>query len=164
AKIKNNFLEENHLQGKDHSLIKLGLYYNNDLLSVMTFGKTRYNKNYEWEMIRFCNKKYYNIIGGAGKLLKHFVKKYNPSSIISYADIRYSNGNLYEKLGFVYLYNSDPNYFYNKNKTILTRIQCQKHKLKKLLGNEFNENKTEVQNMKDNGWQQVFDCGNMVYL
>jgi hypothetical protein len=61
-KDKKLFLEENHLQGSDSSSIKIGMFYNNELVSVMTFCKSRYNKNYEYEMSRFCNKINTNII------------------------------------------------------------------------------------------------------
>lgn len=151
TRIKNNFLEENHIQGRDFSSVKIGLYFENNLVSVMTFGKARFSKNHEWEMIRFCNKKYYNVVGAAGKLIKYFIGSYEPESIVSYANARYSNGNLYEKLGFNYLHRSDPNYFYFKGKNVLSRIKCQKHKLKNVLGSGFDENKTERQNMIDNG-------------
>lgn len=116
----------------------------------MTFGKPRFNKNYEWEMIRFCNKRNYNVVGAASKLLKYFISVYKPKSIISYADAKYSNGNLYKKIGFTYIGKSSPNYFYFKNNKILGRIQCQKHKLNNILEN-FDENKTEIQNMVENG-------------
>lgn len=62
----------------------------------MTFGKSRYDKSYEYELIRFCNILYINVIGAAGKLLKFFERSYTPKSIISYADRRYSTGNLYK--------------------------------------------------------------------
>ena len=84
-KIKNDFLECNHLQGKDRSSIKLGLYYQRELVSVMTFCKSRFNKNYEWEISRFASLLDTTIIGGASKLLSHFKKVYNPKSIITYA-------------------------------------------------------------------------------
>lgn len=162
-KTKNEFLKNNHLQSTDKSIIKIGLYNNNKLLSVMTFGKPRYNKRYEWELIRFCNKIGYNIVGGASKLFKYFFIKYCPNNIISYASISYSNGNLYEKLGFSYINRSSPNYIYFKNNQMLSREQCQKHKLKDFLENSFDQNKTEKQNMIDNGWGIVYNCGNYVY-
>ncbi|MBR4316253.1 MAG: hypothetical protein IKP65_04695 [Alphaproteobacteria bacterium] len=88
------------MQGKDNSSIKLGLFHENELVSVMTFGKPRFNKNYQYELIRFASKLGYQIIGGASKLLTCFINQYHPESIISYADRRYSNGELYEAIGF----------------------------------------------------------------
>ena len=162
--VSNNFLEENHLQGKDNSKIRLGLFYKNSLVSVMTFGKPRFNKKYEVELIRFCNKLGYKIIGGASKLLNFFIKKFNPRSIISYADRRYSTGNLYDKLGFKLIGISRPNYFWFKGTLFYTRYQTQKHKLKKLLGDDFNPELSESENMISNGFHKIYDCGNLIFV
>ena len=86
---KNLFLDKNHLQGKDRSKIKIGLYHENSLISLMTFCKPRYNKNYQWEMSRFCNKINTTVVGGAGKLFSYFLKNYTPKSILTYSDRRY---------------------------------------------------------------------------
>ena len=103
------------------------------------------------------------MIGGASKLLACF-RKENAGSIISYADRRYSNGNLYEQLGFELKGISQPNYWYVKGFEKLSRYQCQKHKLKSILGNDFDENMSESDNMMKNGWNRVYDCGNFIYL
>jgi hypothetical protein len=153
-----------HIQGKDKSSIKLGLFYQNELVSVMTFGKSRYNKKYQYEMYRFCNKKEHQIVGGAGKLWMYFVRTFNPVSVVTYADRRYSNGKLYENLGFITVGVSSPNYFYFKKGTILlmSRIQFQKHKLKNML-KIFDSNMTEWENMQNNGYDRIWDCGNYVF-
>ncbi len=110
-KTTKQFLLNNHLQGHTSSSVNIGLYYENELVSLMTFGKSRYNKNYQYELIRFCNKLNTLVIGGDSKIFKYFNKTHNPESIISYTDMRYSNGALYETLGFNRLKNSTPNYF-----------------------------------------------------
>ena len=100
----------------------------------MTFGKSRFNKKFEWELLRFCNKLGYHVPGAAGKLLKHFERNWNPKSLISYADRRWSRGKLYEALGFKIDHVSRPDYWYLKpsNPTILYRREkFQKRKLKK---------------------------------
>lgn len=147
------FLLENHLQGPVNSAVRLGLFCNDELLAVMTFGKSRFSKKYEWEMLRFCVKAGYHVPGGAGKLLKHFEKAYMPKSLVSYADRRWSQGGLYEKLGFTLDHASRPDYWYwnyKKSGFVLeSRIKYQKHKLPKLL-DKFDRSKTEIQNMNDN--------------
>lgn len=165
VKDKNNFLDHNHIQGKDYSKIKLGLYYNTELVSLMTFGHPRYNKNYEWELIRFCSKKNFNVVGGASKLLKHFERTYNPASIISYADKRISTGHLYDMLGFDYSHDSDPRYYYFPNKNPLERIHRSnftKSKIKKKYPN-VDLNKTEKEIMEEFGYGRIWDCGTKVY-
>ncbi|MBC8427257.1 MAG: hypothetical protein H8D97_00005 [Proteobacteria bacterium] len=161
---KYDFLEDNHIQGDCVSKINLGLTYEDKLVSIMTFGKSRFNKGYEYELLRFCNIINHTIIGGASRLLKNFIKLYNPKNIISYADLRYSDGNLYNKLGFNYLRRSHPNYWYFKGNDmkLYHRVQFQKHKLESKL-NIFDSNLTEYENMLNNGYHRIFDCGNGVY-
>ena len=166
--IVSDFLNEYHLQGSCTSKLNLGLFYNNELISVMTFGKPRFNKDYQWELIRFCNKEGYHVIGAASKLLKYFERNYNPESLISYANRCWSWGkhNVYKDiLGMNYIGKSDANYVYiNEEGVILPRYKAQKHKLKKLLGEEnFNELLTETENMELNGWIKSYDCGNLVF-
>ena len=163
-KEASEFLEANHLQGSCNSKINLGLFYNDELVSLMTFGKARFNKQYDWELLRFCSKRNLNVIGAAGKLLKHFRRNYN-GSIISYANRRWSNGDLYEKLGFSKVKETPPNYWYfRKNEGVLfSRVMFQKHKLKDILEN-FDASLSETQNMLNNGYRQIFDCGNLVYV
>jgi hypothetical protein len=111
------FLDNNHLQGNAPASIRYGLYYNDELVALMTFGKSRFNKTIEWELIRYCNSLNTSVVGGASRLFKHFLRNHD-GSIISYADRRHSQGGLYENLGFVFSHDSDPNYFYfNKKMT-----------------------------------------------
>ena len=165
SKESNEFLEQNHLQGKCNASIRLGLYYQDELVSLMTFGKSRFNKNVEYELIRFCSKKNNSIIGAGSKLLSYFEKEYKPKSLISYANRRWSQGNLYEQLGFKFINCTNPNYFYFKksNDKLLSRIGFQKHKLKEKL-EIFDSNKTEIENMIENGYRVIYDSGNKVYI
>lgn len=158
------FLEDNHLQGFANSKIRLGLYYNEELVSLMTFSKPRYTKNYDWELVRFCTLKGYNVVGGASKLLSSF-RSNHKGSIISYANRRWSNGDLYRRLGFKEINRTSPGYFYFKeNEMILyTRDRFQKHKLKDLL-ETFDENLTEEENMFENDYRKIYDCGNLVFV
>lgn len=159
--ISNKFLEKHHIQGSISASICLGLYYKNRLIALMTFSHSRYNKNYEWELLRYCTMGSISVVGGASKLLSHFRSKYS-GNIISYADKRWSDGNLYKKLGFEELKDSSPAYFYVKNKRRYSRVKFQKHKLKNVLEN-YDENLSESQNMKNNGFQKIYDCGNKVF-
>lgn len=158
------FQNQNHIQGGVHSKVNLGLYYENELISLMTFSKPRFSKKYEWELVRFCNKLGYHIPGGASRLLKHFERIYNPQSIVSYADRRWSKGNLYERLNFTQASVSKPSYWYfDSVKFLESRVKYQKHNLKNVLSN-FDESKSEWENMQDNGYSRIFDCGNLVYI
>lgn len=158
------FFDKNHIQGRVLSRVNYGLLFDNQLVCCMSFGKSRYDKKIEWELLRYACKLNTAVIGGAGKLWNHFVKCIDPPSVISYADRRYSKGNLYSVLGFSYSHASTPSYSYYKdgNPKRLSRIQFQKHKLKDILPS-FNASKTEWENMRDNGYHRIWDCGNLVY-
>jgi len=159
-----SFLNENHLQGSVGSSIDIGLTYNGEVVCSMHFNRPRLGMgkggNY-YELSRFCNKKNTTVIGGASRLLKYFIKTYNPKEIISYADRRWSQGELYETLGF----NKDgvnrPNYHYIIGNTRKHRFGFRKH----ILGKEgFDvENKTEHQIMLDRGIYRIYDCGTIRY-
>lgn len=159
------FLDENHIQGYINSKVKLGLFINGELVSMMTFGGLRkalgnVSKEGSYELLRFSNKKNINVIGGASKLLKHFIKEYNPNYILSYADKRWSNGNLYDKLGFSYVSDSKPNYWYvNNNK----REHRFKYRKSNLISEGFNKNMSEKEIMISRGFYRIYDCGNMKF-
>ena len=162
SKDKKQFLIDNHLQGDCASSVNLGLYLDDELVSVMTFGKSRYNKKVDWELLRFCNRLETSVVGGASKLLAAF-RRENVGSIISYADKRRSTGGLYEALGFEMSHESPPNYFYFRGSMELeSRIKYQKHKLEKML-DIFNIELTETENMYANGYRKIYDCGNQVW-
>jgi hypothetical protein len=146
----------------------LGLFYNEELVQLISLSKPRYNKNYEYELIRSCTKLNTLVLGGFNKLLSYFVKTYNSKSIITYTDVRYFNGNSYKNAGFNFCYLSKPNYFYFRNRkseiyNLLSRSIFQKHKLKDKLS-IFDESLSEYQNMSNNSYLRIFDAGNLVFV
>jgi G:T-mismatch repair DNA endonuclease (very short patch repair protein) len=170
TKIKTKFLNKYHIQGNDISCINLGAIYKNKLVAIMTFSKRRIalgGKHVEndYELSRFCTLFNFNVIGIAGKLLSYFEKTYNPNKIISYADRRWSAGNLYIRLGFTLHHISSPNYWYliNNYRTRVHRFGYRKNILKDKLST-FDPNLTEWQNMQANGFDRIWDCGNLVFI
>ena len=163
-KEANIFFDLNHIQGKCSSKVNIGLFYDNNLVAVGAFAKSRYSKKAEWELIRYCSTLYTSVIGGCSKIFKNFVKLYDPTSIVSYADRRWSTGKLYNEIGFTFSHNSEPNYFYFLSAGKLqSRILFQKHKLKEKL-EKFDASLTEWENMKNNKYDRIWDCGNKVYI
>lgn len=160
------FLNENHIQGNCISKHRYGLYYNNELVSLMTFGSTRINLNSKkengvFELLRFVNKKNTSVLGGASKLLKHFIKVVSPIKIISYSDNRWGNGNLYKKLNFKFVRKSKPNYFYVLKNKRINRFTYRKDVLVK---QGFDKNKSEKEIMKERGINRIYDCGSTLFV
>lgn len=151
-KLCKDFLNNNHIQGNVNSVIKLGLYKGDDLLSVMTFdkfeGRNKMQEN-EWNLNRFCNKSGISVVGGAGKLLSFFVKNYDVKRIISYAERSWSEGNLYHKLGFTLISDSKPDYKY-----ILDGKRVHKSR--------FRKSRTNVSESKLN-LLKIWDCGKIKF-
>ena len=154
SKIATKFLEENHIQGKVGSSLKLGLYHNNELVSLMTFdhyeGRNKMNNN-EWNINRFCNKLNHNVIGGASKLFKYFLKNYDVSRVISYSDNDWSLGNLYETLGFEKVGEGNPDYKYIVEGKRIHKSRFRKSKL--------NTKLSESEYMKKSQIYKIWDCG-----
>lgn len=162
----NAFFEETHIQGGCPSTVSYGLFFNETLQAVMSFGKPRFNKDVEWELIRYSSAIGVRVVGGASKLYAHFVKQHTPTSVISYSDRTWNTGDLYTKLGFTLMGVSKPNYWYfHTSKPLDTyhRSKFQKHKLPKLL-QTFDPQKTEWENMINNKYDRYWDCGNYVFL
>ena len=166
---KSQFLNKYHIQADDKSRVKLGLYHEEELVAVMTFGDLRSalgSKKEEgsYELIRFCTS--HNVIGGASKLLSYFCKKYSPRQIISYADRRFTTTttqNLYDKLGFTLLSQTKPNYWYTKDfAKKLHRYNFTKGRLVQEFGAD--PSKSETQIMYEMGYDRVWDCGNLKYI
>jgi len=164
-----DFLNKNHSQGKDNSNIKLGLFYKDELVSVMTFGNIRrclgsIGSKEDYELYRFCNKNI-NVVGGFSKLLSYFIKNYKPNKIISYVDRRWNDGRSYKSVGFNFVKNTEPNYWYFGKGRLYRRyhrFNFAKHTLSKKLKN-FDKNLSEWENMKNNGYDRIWDCGNLKY-
>jgi hypothetical protein len=168
------FLNDNHIQGTSIDKIRLGLYYNEELVSIMTFGGKRKSlgnkniKNSEYEIVRFCNKLDTNVVGSFSKLLKHFIREYNPTTIITYADIRWSGINpektVYHKNGFKYVENTPPNYWYVNTSDFLNRHHRFNYRKDVLVKEGYNKENTEWEIMRMKGFDRIWDCGSMKFV
>jgi len=165
-KLIRKFLVDNHIQGFLGSKIKLGLFFNDELVSLMTLGKRRVamgkktNKEGEYELLRFCSKRNTNIVGGANKLFKYFIKNYVPNTITTYADRSWSQGDLYKQLGFETNGKTEPNYYYIIDRKRYHRFGFRKDRL---INDGYDPNKTEHQIMLDRGIYRLFDSGNLKF-
>lgn len=159
-KEERSFLISNHIQGYVPSAYRLGLFFNDKLVALMSFGKTRFQKSEDtMELLRFCSAQNTQVIGGASRLLKSAILMFNIQKIVSYSDRSWGIGDLYAKLKFTKVSESSPSYRWINNMKSLSRFQTQKHKLPQLLGSQYNANMTEAQNMFSAGWRRIWDCG-----
>lgn len=161
SSIARQFCRDNHLQGAGLTRIAYGLYYDQDLVSVMSFARPNISKGSRskddghWELTRFCTMLDTSVIGGASRLLKAFIREHDPSQIISYADLRWNTGKVYETIGFKRQGRSSPNYWYFQlpESKRLHRFSLRKN-------SSDDQSKTEWENRMDQGWNRIWDCGN----
>ncbi len=156
----NEFLTKYHLQGETKTKYRLGLYYSGELLAVMGFNPYR---DY-YILNRFCLKSGVSVVGGAGKLLSYFEKKISPLKIVSYADLKHSLGNLYEKLGFHRQTINKPIYYHVKGREVLKRYGTSHRQLKIKKNFNYDENLTEFENMDRNGYLRIWTVGTITYV
>lgn len=146
AAVCKPFLQHNHLQSFRNATVYLGLYLNEELVAVMSFGRPYFTSGYQWEIYRFCTKLNTAVVGGFSKLFKHFIRAYNPESIMTYSDFSKGTGGVYKSNGFDYKGLTAPGYVWAKESQWKSRYQCQM--------------KGEKQYMQSLGYYRLFDCGN----
>lgn len=163
------FINTIHIQGYAESKINIGLYYEEELVSVMTFDKPRYNKKYQYELIRYCSK--YNVIGGAEKIFKYFIMAFSPESVVSYCDLSKFNGDTYKKLGFFKIRDSSPSLHWYNMKThchysdSLIRLKGFSRIVHHCEPSEDNcDTDDNYQLMLAEGFLPVYDCGQATYI
>lgn len=161
-----SFLEENHLQGAIPSSHRYGLEYDGTLVSVMTFGAYRRslgraNVSGQFEMYRFCNRVGWTVPGGASRLFSEFTRDVSPSSVISYADRRWSQGGLYVAIGFKLESTTSPNFWWIDGDRRSHRFKFTKREMLKRLGREEGDSADLESEL---GLMRIYDSGNLRFI
>ena len=163
-KEANIFINSYHLQNNCYgNQINLGLFDNDQLVQIMTFGKPRYNKNYQYELLRLCSHSDYMIVGGAEKLFKHFITKYKPESIISYCDVSKFIGNVYEHLDMTLKQQTKPTKIWSKGKNYVTDALLRQRGYDQLFKTNYGKGTSNEELMLSNNWKPIYDCGQKVF-
>lgn len=158
---KRDFLNDYHLQNNDNSQRYFGLFDKDRLVSVMTFGTRKITRaDAELEMIRYCSLPGVQIIGGASKLLKNAMITLGVTTVKTYCDRRFSNGDFYKSIGFELIRTSKPNFWFTKDcKKLLHRMSFQRHKIV----NETNKHMKTDDIIYSLGYRKLYDAGNYVF-
>ena len=154
-----SFLQQYHIQGGSHtSKYCFGAYYENCLVAVMSFKRSwRVNNAIELDRFATDGKSY---AGVASRLFSNFVKNHDPNHVVSYADLRWSDGNLYRKIGFKQTIISRPSYTYNiRGSDRLDKSAFRKKDIEHLVLD--GHLKSESQIMKELGYKRIYDCGKL---
>jgi hypothetical protein len=156
------FLNQYHLQGFANARHYFGLYHQGDLVFVMSFGVPRYDKKYDWEIIRVASKMNTNVVGAMSKVYSHFRKMYIGQTILTYSDLRVGLGNSYMKLGMKLNRVTNAGYFYHNKDGHHSRHRFQKHCIRRMCP-VYDPTLPEETNARNNGYIRYFDCGNLVF-
>jgi hypothetical protein len=157
-----SFLDQNHIQGACASSVYLGLYHNNQLVMMISAGKSRFNQCH-MEIHRLATINDHTVVGGASKLLSALKKVTNDSVFVCYCDRDKSNGNVYHNLKFNLIKKTSPGYFWTDGNEVISRYKCQKHNLAKWL-KSYDCNLSEAENMFRAGYRRYWNSGNLVFF
>lgn len=185
------FVEKNHRQFSSRTnqkIISLGIFEKDNesnvdnLLGVAQFCSPRTaekKRKYTTELLRLCFKENFQIVGGASKLIKHYIKVYNPADIFTYQDTTGENSHVYEKCGFVLVKkNSKKKFLIAPNKTFdsagrnekITFAYAAQRGIDAILGTQLGEvfdktgeRKTNIDLFLDSGWTTFETTGDKVY-
>ena len=151
---------QNNAQGAKYCY---GLYYQDELVEVMTFGRPRYNKNYEWELLRLCTVAGKSVIGGASKMFQQFIKDADPTSILSYCDRAKFTGRVYQKMGMKLHHVSEPAKVWSKGTEYITDNFLRQRGYDQIFGTSYGKGTSNELLMIEHGWLPVYDCGQFVF-
>lgn len=160
SRVSAKFCDLYHIQGKGRSNSRFGLFLDDKLISVMTFSRSNISRKISgWELNRFCSVPGLSIPGSASKLLKAFEVAYTPNNLVTYADRRWSIGDLYEKLGFTYDSTTSPGYWY-----FLPNEGIRIHRFSLRKNKSDDQLLTEYENRIKQGYLRIWDCGHKKYI
>jgi hypothetical protein len=158
----NQFFNHNHISGTANAKVYMGLEYEGTLIEVCSFASPRFDTSNEWELIRLATLQGKTVVGGLSKIIKHFRSKYN-GSLMTYANLRFGNGDAYRQVGFEYTGCTGAGYFYTDMKRIYSRHMFRKDTIHRLIPSADNT-KPEGQIAYENGFKRYKDCGHAKFV
>lgn len=158
-----SFEEKYHLQGTiDNQDICLGLYFNDELVQIVTFGKAK--NDYDYELLKLCSINKYTIINGAEMLWEYFIDIYSPKSVVAYCDLAKFTGDT-----FVHLFKDQgvvlaPNKLWSKGMMMITDTTLKQQGFHQLFDIKHDDSATDEELMIQYGWLPIYDCGLAKYV
>jgi hypothetical protein len=155
-KSKVEFFDANHIQGSGPGSITYGLKFNQQFVAMMTFVSS----GTTYTLSRYATS--CRVPGGFTKLLKHFQNHHTWFTIESFADLRWSDGNLYSSTGWEYQYTIPPDYYWCEGTNRHHKFAFRRQQLPKKLA-VFDPSLSEAENCRNNGLWKIYDCGKIKY-
>ena len=159
------FLNEYHFQGNCKGISSsIALIYKDEIVGLMCFGKPRYNKNYEIELLRLCYKDKVSVIGGSKKMLDYYIKKYSPKSIISYCDTSKFTGDVYKSLGVSLKYSGQPSLNWYNGKLHIRDSMLKSLGFDKIFKTSYGKGTSNHELMELYQFVKIYDSGQDTYI
>jgi len=162
-----SFLKQNHVMEPVSAKHKYGLMYKGILVAVASFSspKTFYREEGAFrsvELVRYASLQGVNVVGAMGKLLEHFIEQHKPDDIMTYTDREWSDGEVYEKLGFVKTEQTMPITFWIHPEEM---IRYPLHKIPVELQMECKSSGMELETfLEQKGFRQIQNLGNNKFI
>lgn len=117
------FQQAHHLQVPLPGKYRFGLFHQGELVAISVFsgGRKMADKREgyrSFELLRFCHKQTVHVVGGFSKLLDAFQRVFDPGDIMTYADKDWSDGSIYEQMGFARVGETEPQLFWIDTRTL----------------------------------------------
>lgn len=154
---KQDFFTANHIQGGGPSSINYGLEYDGEIVAVMGF----INRGDHFILNRYATR--CNVPGGFTKLLTCFERKYNSPEIVTFADLRWSDGTLYHNSGFILDKHLPPDYQWTDGNRLWHKFNWRHGTGLKTLSN-YDPNLSEYENMTNHKYSRIWDCGKLRFV
>lgn len=159
------FTHQYHLQGSCRGQnIVYGLIYKGELIQIMSFGNPRYNKKYDYELLRLCTRCDFKVVGGASRLFSYFKKEHPDSSVISYCDCAKFSGQVYLQLGMELDHISSPAKVWSRGNKYVTDNYLRQQGYDRIFNANYGKGTSNEQLMLEHGWLPVYDCGQKVFV
>ena len=152
------YAENSAIYGNRHSRMNYGLFYQDNLVYLMSFSASKFNEEFDYQLIALSNRKSYHIINAESKLLYYFKSLHQNRKTVLYADRRYVSREKCKGIGFKFIKSTHVNYFWTHGRKKFSRNQCRLHALE-ILGDKYDSNLEYEENMSFAGWKKIYDCG-----
>lgn len=159
---KTKFFNQTHIQGPGPGTVTYGLVDKNNIyVAMITIAKMP--GDHVWNIVRYATS--CNVQGGFSKLLKHIKICHQCKTIITFADLRWSNGDLYLKNQFTIGGFVKPDYSYGYNLQRFHKFNFRHGAgLQRVLGDKYDRSKSESENMANSKYTKIYDCGKLKFI
>lgn len=162
------FLDLYHVRGStdvafNKGYAHLGLFYEDDLIYVLTVGEPKYQKSYGAEIYRICSNPEYRVTGGWRLLFNTYCNTFNPDSVVAFREMSKQPSYMYDEMGMSLVGYTEPRTFWGRNNERLTEGPRFLKTLNVQYEDDYQKSTQNLAMMLNHGWIPISDCGSAIY-